>query len=83
MENGNLNAYPDLIITKSNDSEIYVAFERTQKSPSRFKKKLDEHTKWLRKGGQIYWITPTHKHSPIEFNAKSTKMTLKQKIKKS
>ncbi|KAF0850046.1 hypothetical protein [Spiroplasma poulsonii] len=59
MENGNLNAYPDLIITKNDDSEIYVEFERTQKSPSRFKKKLDEHTKWLRNGGQIYWITPT------------------------
>jgi predicted transcriptional regulator len=59
MENGNLNAYPDLIITKTDDSEIYVEFERTQKSPSRFKKKLDGHTKWLREGGQIYWITPT------------------------
>ncbi|KAI92016.1 replication-relaxation family protein [Spiroplasma melliferum] len=59
MENGNLNAYPDLIITKNDDSEIYVEFERTQKSPSRFKKKLDGHTKWLRNGGQIYWITPT------------------------
>ncbi|WP_424527562.1 hypothetical protein [Spiroplasma endosymbiont of Glossina fuscipes fuscipes] len=59
MENGNLNAYPDLIITKTDDSEIYVEFERTQKSPSRFKKKLDGHTKWLRNGGQIYWITPT------------------------
>jgi len=59
MENGNLNAYPDLIITKSDDKEIYVEFERTQKSPSRFKKKLDEHTKWLRTGGQIYWIAPT------------------------
>nr|WP_011310428.1 BlaI/MecI/CopY family transcriptional regulator [Spiroplasma citri]CAI93809.1 hypothetical protein [Spiroplasma citri] len=59
MENGNLNAYPDLIITKKDDIEIYVEFERTQKSPSRFKKKLDGHTKWLRNGGQIYWITPT------------------------
>ncbi|WP_424527508.1 hypothetical protein [Spiroplasma endosymbiont of Glossina fuscipes fuscipes] len=59
MGNGNLNAYPDLIITKTDDSEIYVEFERTQKSPSRFKKKLDGHTKWLRNGGQIYWIAPT------------------------
>nr|WP_011310479.1 hypothetical protein [Spiroplasma citri]CAI94299.1 putative transmembrane protein [Spiroplasma citri] len=59
IKNGNLNAYPDLIITKNDDSEIYVEFERTQKSPSRFKKKLDGHTKWLRNGGQIYWITPT------------------------
>ncbi|QIA71952.1 hypothetical protein GL981_11690 (plasmid) [Spiroplasma citri] len=30
MENGNLNAYPDLIITKNDDIEIYVEFERTQ-----------------------------------------------------
>nr|WP_011225088.1 replication-relaxation family protein [Spiroplasma kunkelii]AAS59573.1 hypothetical protein SKUN_p0005 [Spiroplasma kunkelii CR2-3x] len=59
MENGNLKGYPDLIIYKNDDSEIYIEFERTQKSPSRFQKKLDGHTKWLREGGQIYWIAPT------------------------
>ncbi|RUO85970.1 hypothetical protein [Spiroplasma endosymbiont of Megaselia nigra] len=59
MENGNLNAYPDLIVYKTDGAIQLVEFESTQKSPSRFKKKLDEHTKWLRNGGQIYWITPT------------------------
>lgn len=37
MENGNLKAYPDLIVYKTDDSEIYIEFERTQKLPSRFK----------------------------------------------
>jgi len=40
MKNGNLNTYPDLIITKNDDSEIYVEFERTRKSPERFRTKL-------------------------------------------
>nr|WP_011310482.1 hypothetical protein [Spiroplasma citri]CAI94302.1 putative transmembrane protein [Spiroplasma citri] len=32
IKNGNLNAYPDLIITKKDDSQIYVEFERTRKT---------------------------------------------------
>ncbi|UNF62746.1 hypothetical protein [Spiroplasma poulsonii] len=59
MENGNLNVYPDLIITKSNDSEIYVEFERTRKSPDRFRTKLINLREWLAAGGKIHWITPT------------------------
>ncbi|UNF61937.1 hypothetical protein [Spiroplasma poulsonii] len=59
MENGNLNAYPDLIITKSDDSEIYVEFERTCKSPDRFRTKLINLREWLAAGGKIHWITPT------------------------
>ncbi|RUO86535.1 hypothetical protein [Spiroplasma endosymbiont of Megaselia nigra] len=59
MENGNLNAYPDLIITKSDDSEIYVEFERTRKSPDRFRTKLINLREWLVDGGKIHWITPT------------------------
>ena len=59
MENGNLNAYPDLIITKNDDSEIYVEFERTRKSPDRFRTKLINLRNWLVAGGKIHWITPT------------------------
>lgn len=59
MENGNLNAYPDLIITKNDDSEIYVEFERTRKSPDRFRTKLINLREWLVAGGKIHWITPT------------------------
>ncbi|GAA6238926.1 MAG: hypothetical protein SPLM_10430 [Spiroplasma phoeniceum] len=59
MENGNLNAYPDLIITKSDDSEIYVEFERTRKSPDRFRTKLINLREWLVASGKIHWITPT------------------------
>ncbi|MBW1242395.1 MAG: hypothetical protein EIB84_06435 [Spiroplasma poulsonii] len=59
MENGNLNAYPDLIITKNDDSEIYVEFERTRKSPDRFRSKLINLRGWLIASGKIHWITPT------------------------
>lgn len=59
MENGNLNAYPDLIIYKTDDSEIYVEFERTRKSPDRFRTKLINLREWLVAGGKIHWITPT------------------------
>ncbi|MFX4057597.1 MAG: hypothetical protein EHV01_004695 [Spiroplasma sp. hy2] len=59
MENGNLNAYPDLIIIKNNDSEIYVEFERTRKSPDRFRTKLINLREWLAVGGKIHWITLT------------------------
>lgn len=59
MENGNLNSYPDLIITKNDDSEIYVEFERTRKSPDRFRTKLINLREWLVAGGKIHWITPT------------------------
>lgn len=59
MENGNLNAYPDLIITKNDDSEIYVEFERTRKSPDRFRTKLINLREWLVDDGKIHWITPT------------------------
>ena len=59
MENGNLNAYPDLIITQSDDSEIYVELERTRKSPDWFKTKLINLREWLVAGGKIHWITPT------------------------
>ncbi|QCO23168.1 hypothetical protein SRED_003030 (plasmid) [Spiroplasma melliferum] len=59
MENGNLNAYPDLIITKNDDSEIYVEFERTQKSPSRFKKKLDDILNDYVMAGKYIELPPT------------------------
>ncbi|MFW4370883.1 MAG: hypothetical protein EHV01_002960 [Spiroplasma sp. hy2] len=59
MENANLNVYPDLIITKNDDSEIYVEFERTRKSPDRFRTKLINLREWLIAGGKIHWITPT------------------------
>ncbi|MBH8623509.1 hypothetical protein [Spiroplasma sp. hyd1] len=59
MENFNLNVYSDLIITKSDDSEIYVEFERTRKSPDRFRTKLINLREWLVAGGKIHWITPT------------------------
>lgn len=59
MKNGNLNAYPDLIITFCNDSEIYVEFERTRKSPDRFRTKLINLREWLIAGGKIHWITTT------------------------
>ncbi|WP_342264097.1 hypothetical protein [Spiroplasma endosymbiont of Clivina fossor] len=59
MENGNLNAYPDLIITKTDDSEIYIEFERTRKSPDRFKTKLINLREWLINGGKIHWVSPT------------------------
>jgi len=58
MKNGNLNTYPDLIITKNDDSEIYVEFERTRKSPERFRTKLINLCEWLVVGGKIHWITP-------------------------
>lgn len=58
MANGNLNAYPDLIITKTEDSEIYVEFERTRKSPDRFRTKLINLREWLAAGGKIHWVTP-------------------------
>ncbi|UNF62714.1 hypothetical protein [Spiroplasma poulsonii] len=59
IENGNLNAYPDLIVYKTDDSEIYVEFERTRKSPDRFRTKLINLREWLVGGGKIHWITPT------------------------
>lgn len=59
MANGNLKAYPDLIITKTEDSEIYVEFERTRKSPDRFRSKLINLRPWLVVGGKIHWVTPT------------------------
>ncbi|MBW3059307.1 hypothetical protein D6D54_07700 [Spiroplasma poulsonii] len=57
MENGNLNAYPDLIIGKNADSEIYVEFEHTRKSPDRFRTKLINLRSWFVAGGKIHWIT--------------------------
>ncbi|CAB1055257.1 hypothetical protein [Spiroplasma endosymbiont of Danaus chrysippus] len=57
IENGNLNAYPDLIITKNNNNEIYVELELTRKSPERFKTKLINSRQWLVDGGKIHWIT--------------------------
>lgn len=58
MANGNFNAYPDLIITKTDNSEIYVEFERTRKSPDRFRTKLINLREWLVNGGKIHWVTP-------------------------
>lgn len=57
IENGNLNAYPDLIITKNDNTEIYVELELTRKSPERFKTKLINIRQWLVDGGKIHWIT--------------------------
>lgn len=59
MANGNLNAYPDLIITKTNDIEIYVEFEITRKSPDRFRTKLINLREWIVNGGRIQWVSPT------------------------
>jgi hypothetical protein len=59
MANGNLNVYPDLIITKTEDSEIYVECERTRKSPERFRSKLINLREWLVAGGKIHWVTLT------------------------
>lgn len=57
IENGNLNAYPDLIVTKNDNTEIYVELELTRKSPERFKTKLINIRQWLVDGGKIHWIT--------------------------
>lgn len=57
IENGNLNAYPDLIITKNDNTEIYVELELTRKSPERFKTKLINIRQWLVNCGKIHWIT--------------------------
>ncbi|WP_338987147.1 hypothetical protein [Spiroplasma endosymbiont of Dasysyrphus albostriatus] len=57
IENGNLNAYPDLIITKNDNTEIYIELELTRKSPERFKTKLINIRQWLVDGGKIHWIT--------------------------
>ncbi|MFJ1522687.1 hypothetical protein [Spiroplasma sp. ald] len=54
-----MNAYPDLIVYKTDDSEIYVEFERTRKSPDRFRTKLINLREWLAVGGKIHWITTT------------------------
>jgi len=38
MENGNLNAYPDLIVYKNNGAIQLVKFERTRNTPKQIKK---------------------------------------------
>lgn len=59
MEPGILKGYPYLIIMKTDDREIYVEFERTRKSPDRFRTKLVNLREWLVNGGKIHWVTPT------------------------
>ncbi|MBH8623468.1 hypothetical protein, partial [Spiroplasma sp. hyd1] len=59
MENGNLNAYPDLIVYKNDRTIKLVEFERTRKTPKRFRKKLDGLRKYYKDNYQVHWITPT------------------------
>ncbi|WP_426606015.1 hypothetical protein [Spiroplasma endosymbiont of Glossina fuscipes fuscipes] len=59
MENGNLNAYPDLIVYKNDEIIQLVEFERTRKTPERFRKKLDGLRKYYKDNYQVHWITPT------------------------
>ncbi|UNF62696.1 hypothetical protein [Spiroplasma poulsonii] len=59
MENGNLNAYPDLIVYKNDGTIQLVEFERTRKIPERFRKKLDGLRKYYKDNYQVHWITPT------------------------
>ncbi len=59
MENGNLNAYPDLIVYKNDGSIQLVEFERTRKTPERFRKKLDGLRKYYKDNYQVHWVTPT------------------------
>ncbi|MBW1242397.1 MAG: hypothetical protein EIB84_06445 [Spiroplasma poulsonii] len=58
MENGNLNAYPDLIVYKNDGTIQLVEFERTRKIPERFRKKLDGLRKYYKDNYQIHWIIP-------------------------
>ena len=59
MENGNLNAYPDLIVYKTDGTIQLAEFERTRKTPERFRKKLDGLRKYYKDNYQVHWITPT------------------------
>ncbi|PQP79080.1 hypothetical protein C6B38_02490 [Spiroplasma sp. ChiS] len=59
MENGNLNAYPDLIVYKTDGTTQLVEFERTRKTPERFFKKLQSLVEYYKQNYTVHWITPT------------------------
>ncbi|WP_151202557.1 hypothetical protein [Spiroplasma phoeniceum] len=59
MENGNLNAYPDLIVYKTDGTIQLVEFERTRKTPERFFKKLQGLVEYYKQNYTVHWITPT------------------------
>nr|WP_011225098.1 hypothetical protein [Spiroplasma kunkelii]AAS59575.1 hypothetical protein SKUN_p0055 [Spiroplasma kunkelii CR2-3x] len=58
MENGNLKGYPDLIIYKNDDSEIYIEFERTRKAKTRYKSIFDSMVSYLKQDYECWWIVP-------------------------
>lgn len=56
MENWKLRAYPNLIVYKNDDSEIYVEFDNTKKAPIRIKNKIINYKDWLNNGNKVHWV---------------------------
>ncbi|AXF97209.1 hypothetical protein [Spiroplasma phoeniceum] len=59
MENGNLNASPDLIVYKTDGTIQLVEFGRTWKTPEQFRKKLQGLVEYYKQNYTVHWITPT------------------------
>lgn len=59
MENGNLNACPDLIVYKNDGAIQLMEFECDRKTPERFRKKLDGLRKYYKDNYKVHWVTPT------------------------